>query len=95
VSTSSPLVDNSLDVFPNPFNDVLQADFNLLQSSEQVTLRLINSLGQVAQEVNNQSYNQGQNKVIIDSGSLADGVYFLQLLVDGEVAGVERVVKVE
>ena len=95
VSTSNTNLVSTFETFPNPFDDELQVEFNLKQASQDISLRLVNSLGQIVSEVDSQDYSSGTHKININETKLSEGVYFLQLLNRGEILGIERVLKVK
>ncbi len=64
-------------VYPNPFTEMLNISF-ILAEKENVTIKLFNSLGQVIYSANEQ-YQEGQNKININTENIKSGVYFFQL----------------
>ena len=95
VNTLNTALINSFEVFPNPFEDVLQISFSLKEPSKNLSLRLVNSLGQVVSEIPAQNYTSGEHKLSLNETELSDGVYFLQLLKSDDIIGLERVLRVE
>ena len=65
--------------YPNPFNPATRIMFSLPQQSS-VSLKVYNTLGQLAFEViNNQTYDAGYHEVVLDGSQLASGIYLYQL----------------
>ncbi|HRN25150.1 MAG: T9SS type A sorting domain-containing protein [Ignavibacteriaceae bacterium] len=65
--------------YPNPFNPTTRIMFSLPQQSN-VSLKVYNTLGQLAFEViNNQTYEAGYHEVVLDGSQLASGIYLYQL----------------
>ncbi len=64
-------------IYPNPVSDILNIDLNLT-TKENIHITLLNQFGQTvySSEYNG---NSGANKLNIDSGSLAEGIYFVQI----------------
>jgi hypothetical protein len=69
--------------YPNPFNPSTTIQFDLPQAAV-VSLKVYNMLGQeVATLFDQAQLDQGKQEIIFDASSLASGVYFYRLLVDG------------
>jgi hypothetical protein len=74
---------SSMNVFPNP--TMGQVTFKLeLNKIAEVKIELVNSLGQVQQSLPLGKLSSINHSV--DLGNLAQGVYFLRVIVDGEIA---------
>ncbi len=95
VSTLDKTVINSFEASPNPFEENLQIAFHLKKATEDIRLRLVNSIGQVLMDMPSQDYSDGAHSLSINQSNLTDGVYFLQLLSGKDILAVERVLKVE
>jgi hypothetical protein len=78
--------ENTLTIFPNPFNNqtTLQTNFQMKHSN----LIVYNSLGQAVKQMNNIS---GQS-VILSRDNLPVGMYFLRLTEDNKTLAVEKMV---
>lgn len=84
-------IENSIDVFPNPNNGVLNVEFNnasLGSLSENITIELINTLGQTVISktitTENESINLKQFK---------SGIYFLKLMQNNNVIATKKVIR--
>lgn len=77
---------HSLAVYPNPFSTytIVQTD----KSLQSATLTVLDCFGQTVQQLNNLS---GQS-FVLSRDNLASGMYFMQLLQDGEVIGTEKII---
>lgn len=69
---------NELSLFPNPASDKVFINFDLAASSE-VSIRMIDAVGRVVNQVPAQSYNNGSNKVEINTSNLPSGVYTISI----------------
>jgi len=79
-------------VYPNPFANMFTVDFSMSASSE-VGITLTNSNGmQVFSDF--VSAEEGQNKYVFHSdGDLKAGLYFLNIIQDGEILATTKVMK--
>ncbi|MEA3476793.1 MAG: T9SS type A sorting domain-containing protein, partial [Bacteroidota bacterium] len=85
------VVSNSLNVFPNPAEHMVNIAFNTLKSSE-VNLRLLNVLGE--EIFNEQKLTRvGDNQVQIDVSGLKTGVYVIHLQSERELIQQKLIVK--
>ena len=64
--------------YPNPFNSVTTIRYALYQP-EQVNLRILNSIGQEAALLVNESKQAGEYNVRLDANDLPSGVYMYRL----------------
>ncbi|NNE56131.1 MAG: T9SS type A sorting domain-containing protein, partial [Flavobacteriales bacterium] len=73
----------SLEVYPNPTNEVLNVTFELNTHAE-IVVSLVDQLGQIvlAEEVN--SAVGASNRLELNVASLSSGLYFVQFQVDGQ-----------
>jgi hypothetical protein len=81
-------LDKLVRVFPNPNNGRFTVKFDL-NSTEQVSIRVVNSLGQTVSEV--ASGNMSSNTVSVDLSNQSSGVYMLHITA-GSQSLVKRVV---
>ena len=79
---------NDFSFFPNPTKGKLT--FNLNYDSKDVTLRMINSIGQT--ELIAQCKNAGHNSYEADLSSLASGIYTAVIYTNSEIFGVRKIV---
>tara|TARA_B100000927_G_scaffold284039_1_gene272463 strand:+ start:1 stop:864 length:864 start_codon:yes stop_codon:yes gene_type:complete len=85
-SSSSSIDDILVDgifVYPNPSTNFTNVNFNLINSSK-VSVKLLNVLGQ---NMFSENYNMsaGLQNIKIDVENLINGVYFLEININGEV----------
>jgi hypothetical protein len=65
--------------YPNPFNPATVIRFGLPQRN-QVTLRVYNTLGEMAAELVNGEVEAGYHEIKFNAGNLATGVYYYRLV---------------
>ena len=68
--------------YPNPFNPSTTINFSITQQ-DHVTLRIYNSLGQVVEELINQTLPLGNYNVQWRAVNVSSGVYFYTLVTSG------------
>ncbi|MCC7533749.1 MAG: T9SS type A sorting domain-containing protein [Bacteroidia bacterium] len=67
---------NSLSIFPNPVNDILNINYTLLRNGN-ASILIINSLGQVVKEItNNQTI--GTYSLTVDTKPFSSGIYYIR-----------------
>ncbi len=81
----------NLSISPNPFNAATTLSVTLPKASE-LTLTVVNTLGQQVAELAHGSYSAGQHSFTLDGSSLASGIYFVHAAVTGELNAVQKVV---
>jgi hypothetical protein len=69
--------------WPNPFNPVTQVEL-VLASRMAVTAALYNVRGQRLRVIKDESMTAGSHTLRIDGAELASGIYFLQVLTEGQ-----------
>ncbi|MCO6487364.1 MAG: immune inhibitor A [Phaeodactylibacter sp.] len=85
-----------LRLYPAPFRDQLRVDFSLPEDKSRIQARLLTPYGQlVAERELRQVPATRRHRFTFDGAGLPDGVYLLQILADGELAGVRKVVKAQ
>ncbi len=67
---------NTLDIFPNPSNDLLNITYTLSTNSK-IQIQLINSLGQIVKEVSNQQ-TSGSYTLTVDTKPFTNGIYYIR-----------------
>lgn len=82
----------SLNYFPNPFKESIIIDFTLEKSTNNVSLSLANSVGQVVASSSLQNLTAGKHQEQFNLAQLPSGVYWLQTNVDG-LARIDKVIK--
>jgi hypothetical protein len=66
------------DAYPNPFNPSTKISYSLPNSGK-VTLRIINSLGEVLETLLNEEKSAGDYEIVFDARNYPSGVYFYQM----------------
>ncbi len=95
IPTSSPKATQLLSVYPNPTTGEATITYEVDKEGSSVAIYLTNNLGIRVMEVSNEvSQAQGTRNVRIDTRSLAAGVYFYTLVLNG-VAHTERLVVIK
>ena len=71
---------NDMKIFPNPFSQRMEIDFNMSRRSP-VRLELIDAFGKLIRALVDEPLNMGSHRFIIDASdfNLANGVYSIQL----------------
>lgn len=64
--------------FPNPFEDYFDLEVEI-ESSNQMDIRVYNSLGQLVRILNNRTLSIGSNLIKINAADLGPGIYFIRL----------------
>lgn len=83
-STKDLFNHNAVSVFPNPFSE--SATINVsLESSAQVTVEVVNSVGQTVSRVDYGTLTGNQN-LTLDGSNLNSGVYFVHVRIGDELA---------
>lgn len=77
--------------YPNPTKTELHIPFQLLENAT-VTLKIIDVMGKIIMEQSHLSTN-GQQEKIFDISTLANGLYFYSLNVNGEELGTRKFIK--
>lgn len=95
IAKPTPFVENSMQITPNPFSNNFSVSFDLIEKTNDLTLRLLNTLGQ---EVGIQSLgnlNKGSHTINWKNANLKNGFYFLQLQ-DGTTRSIsQKILKLE
>ncbi|HMQ46620.1 MAG TPA: T9SS type A sorting domain-containing protein [Saprospiraceae bacterium] len=89
VSVDETTLKTGINVFPNPAKDVLNVQFDLAAAADNLSLRMINTLGQVVKVERLGNYQIGT--VEIDLSNLPAGTYMLQVA-DGKAQYTETIV---
>lgn len=84
---------SSLQIFPNPFNQSLKINLNLIQQAGNLDVRLINALGQVVLNENHENLPEGNHLFEIEKTDLSKGIYFLQIFVNEINVRSQKVIK--
>lgn len=68
--------------FPNPFNPLTKINFDIPFNSK-VTLKIMDITGREVTTLVNNSYNAGSYTVTFEPGNLASGIYFYNIVAEG------------
>ena len=74
---------NSISLFPNPANDLLNVQLQLAQSTE-LSFEVTNAVGQVVMSGPAEIQNAGNSSFVLNTARLSNGVYFLSLITGNE-----------
>ena len=74
---------NSISASPNPFGATTTFMVNLTQSTD-VEITVYDVTGQKVETVKDETMNAGSYAIVWTPASLADGVYFVQMVIDGQ-----------
>ncbi|MBI3235002.1 MAG: T9SS type A sorting domain-containing protein, partial [Bacteroidetes bacterium] len=71
-------------VYPNPTNgaDMITVPFTLAKANT-VAINLVDAQGRVVKDINNAKFNEGTNQVQIGTEGLANGLYFVNMNING------------
>lgn len=84
INTTKGFEGLDVSVFPNPFNNEFTVGYTL-ESNANVSLEVINLLGQQVESVfNNTNQGVGQYNININSTKMTPGIYLVKLTVNGE-----------
>ncbi len=72
------LIGASLQVFPNPASNYINLEFNL-EHSKQLTISVLNVLGQAIYNQGQGNYAEGKNNVQLNLSDIAAGIYFINV----------------
>lgn len=75
---------NLFRVFPNPANDMAKVSFDLLEGND-VKIVLTDMLGQQIQVIEQAKLNAGSHQFEINTNELSNGIYFVNLSVEGRL----------
>jgi Zn-dependent metalloprotease len=93
VNTKDLTKQYDLAVFPNPFTNQLTVQFDL-ESSEDVTVQLIDIVGRTLYQENLGKRTSGKNQYFINTEDLAKGAYILKLQIGDKVIN-QKVLKMK
>ena len=80
-------------VSPNPFNDIIYLSFNL-STRQKVIISVRDPSGKQLKMLSNGSFEPGQYKVGFNLGSLASGIYLLNLETDKGIVDSKKIIKI-
>lgn len=70
--------------FPNPFNPATVISFTI-QADQQVTLKVINAVGEEVKTLVNNNLSKGTHNIIFNAAGLSSGLYFYRLESNNQV----------
>jgi len=76
---------NKLEVYPNPSSTMATVEMDLKENA-MVTVSIVNTLGETVTEPNTVLLNTGIHSVKMPVSSLANGLYFVKVSVDGQIS---------
>jgi GEVED domain/Secretion system C-terminal sorting domain/Fibronectin type III domain len=82
---------SSLSVYPNPFTDRIQLDFEL-QKASPVLIQLYNLNGQLVQVLQSDQLSTGEQRIELLTAELSAGMYLIQLATEEDVV-IRKLVK--
>ena len=71
-------------LYPNPFNPVTQIDYSVDQAGD-LRLSVYNILGQEVAVLHSGYQTEGDYQAVWNAGSLASGVYYINMMMHGQV----------
>ncbi len=83
---------NSLEAYPNPFNNETIIRFNL-EANQQVTMNLYDCTGRLVDQVANSTYLAGTNEIKYENHSLSSGMYILSVQTNNTIKNIQLVVR--
>jgi hypothetical protein len=78
-------------VYPNPFTGTTNIEYNLIKDA-QVKVIAYDVYGRVVSELANDYQDASVQTITWDASSVKPGIYFINVLVDGELIGNQKVV---
>ena len=75
---------NTISASPNPFSNTATFDVNLAQNAD-VEISVYDITGKKVETVHDGEMNAGKSQIVWTPENLADGVYFVQMVIDGSV----------
>ena len=77
--------------FPNPFNPVSRIRFSIPKNSS-VQLRIYDVLGRMKEMPVNKQLRPSEYEIIVEASNYTSGVYFYQLIADGNIVDTKKLV---
>ncbi|MFN6946315.1 MAG: CHRD domain-containing protein [Cytophagaceae bacterium] len=90
-SLFSKISSGQMNVFPNPFIDITQVEFNSSYAGTG-TVSVLNASG-LTVYTKSLSISNGQNNTSIDLSHLKEGIYFINIINDGYLINTQKVIK--
>lgn len=77
------------DVFPNPANDLITINYQLVPEVKTAQVRISNLLGSVVGEY---TFDQGSTSMKMDVSQMEGGIYFYSIVLNGEVLHTKKLI---
>lgn len=84
VGIEAPAALNGVSVYPNPFNQNMNVNLNLM-TNEAVTIEMFDMAGKMVSSQNQGELAAGQHVITVDGSNLADGMYFVKITAGASV----------
>lgn len=81
---SDKIIKKEIKVYPNPFKDELNINLDLTKS-QNVNLKIYNSLGKCVAKEDYKNLSIGHNKLQFKNNNLSTGVYFLEIKIGNKI----------
>lgn len=78
VSNEDVVLENSLNVFPNPVSEQLNVAFDLAETT-QLSITIHNALGQIVDVINTANYVAGAHIIPVNTNDFTNGMYMLTI----------------
>ncbi|MCY1720457.1 T9SS type A sorting domain-containing protein [Prolixibacteraceae bacterium Z1-6] len=96
VKDLTPVVQDMLDIYPNPFSSSTTIQFTLTDRGN-VNISVYNIFGQKVQGLAEGEFTEGMHKIIwqgkdMNGAPATSGIYFFRFIKDGEVSAVKRII---
>ena len=72
--------------FPNPFNPVTNIQFDVMSTSANVEINILDIQGRLVDRLVNNEYSNGTHDVAFSAELLSSGIYFVQLISDKNIS---------
>ncbi len=95
IAEPTPFVENTMQVMPNPFSEDFIVTFDLVKKTDNLKLRLLNTLGQEVATQTVGNLGKGQHTINWRGLDLKNGFYFLQLQNGQQQSVSQKVLKLD
>ena len=72
--------------YPNPFNPVTNIQFDVMSTSVNVEINILDIQGRLVDRLVNNEYGKGTHDVAFSAELLSSGIYFVQLISDKNIS---------
>jgi hypothetical protein len=79
-------------VFPNPFNENVNIEYNLPKNSINPLIEIFDALGKSIKKINLQDT---EGKLVLNSTEFSKGIYFYVISANGEIIQDKKMIKFE